>query len=243
MSHPPDSMPDLTAAILARTSGPVCGRLRDLACNFVDGLLPPDDRDLVRGHLDHCPACQGLIARLEAASRILPGFTELDPGAGFTASVLSRTQATLPIPAQSQDRLVAGWARLMRRPRAALEAAYLATAAGLLFTQVPLPGSQQPAGSALAARVRTESRATLAATSSRAQTWTTRARAANPLRILPHRDSVWSTLWSRLTRRVGQAWLDLSKAVRQARARLWRPPTTANPAPTEPSGPASRSAL
>lgn len=241
MNRPPEVMPDLTAAILARTSGPACGRLRHLACDFVDGWLAPDDRDLVHGHLDHCPGCQNLIAQLEAASQILPGFAALAPGADFTARVLSRTHAALPHPALQQDRFVAGWARLMRRPRAALEAAYLATAAGLILTQLPLPGTQQPAGSALVSRVRRESRATLTGAATRAQAWTWRA--SSPVRNLQVREGTWSVLWFRFTRRVGQAWLELTTAVHSARARLGHKPSTATPPVTEPSSPSPRSAL
>ncbi|MDP1830419.1 MAG: zf-HC2 domain-containing protein [Geothrix sp.] len=243
MSRLPSSLPDLTASILARTSGPTCGRLRALACDLVDGALPPDDRDLAHRHLEHCPDCRSLVSRLEAASEVLLAFAQLEPGAEFTAAVLSRTRLAPPFPAPPQDRLLVGWARLMRRPRAALEAAYLATAAGLILSQVPLPGTQHPVGSALVSRVRTESRASLAGASSRVQAWTTRAKAANPIRLSHHRNSVWSARWSRLIRRIGQAWLDLSNAARKTRVRFWRQPPTSTSAPAEPSGSASRSAL
>lgn len=244
MSNPPsDSIPDLTAAILARTSGPACGRLRDLACDFVDGTLPADDGDLVRRHLDHCTSCQDLVDRLMEATLLLPGFARLDPGAGFTAAVLNRTRPVSALRVQSQDRLLAGWTRLMRRPRAALEAAYLATAAGLILTQVPLPGAQRQAGAALASLVRTESQASLAKVRSHGHAWAHRTRAFSSARLLPPPESAWSALWSRLTRHLGQAWVNLVKVARQVRARAWREQPMPPPRPTEPSGASPRPVL
>lgn len=240
MSHFPLPPSGLTASILARTSGPACGRLRDLACDLVDGMLPHDDIGLVRGHLDHCLDCQRLVASLATIRLILPAFTRVDPGTGFTASVLARTRTAQPFPVRPPDRLVAGWTRFMRRPRAALEAAYLATAAGLLLTQVPLPGSQHRAGAGIVTLVRTGSRASLAGVA-RGQAWSTRARAPNPVR--PHlAEPFWSSLWSRFTQRISLAWLDLVKTAREARARIWREPPQPVVGSTEPSAAPARPA-
>ena len=238
----PGSRPDLTAAILARTSGPACGRLRELACDFVDGRLPGDDGDLVRGHLDHCPACQSLVARLRVAAHLLPAFAALAPGAGFTASVLGRTHPAVA-PAPATDPLLAGWARLMRRPRAALEAAYLATAAGLILTQLPLPAALRPVPATLAALVRTESRGSLAQLRAHREAWVQRPRAFLPVRTPAPQPSAWSTFWSRLDRMAHRSWLDLVQAVRQLRARVWPAATKALPQATEPAKAPLRSAL
>ena len=238
----PGSGPDLTAAILARTSGPACGRLRELACDFVDGTLPGADGDLVRGHLDHCPACQGLVARLKAAALLLPAFASLDPGAGFTASVLSRTHPAAA-PAPAPDPLLAGWARLMGRPRAALEAAYLATAAGLILTQLPLPGALRPLPAAFVALVRRESHASLAQLRARGETWAQRPRAFLPVRAPGPQPSNRASLWSRLDRLMHRSWLALVQAARQLRARAWPAATKALPQATEPAKAPLRSAL
>jgi anti-sigma factor RsiW len=246
MNPAPSSLPDLTNAILARTSGPACGRLRELACDFVDGTLPADDGDLVLGHLEHCPACQGLVARLRAAALVLPTFATLNPGASFTASVLRRTHpATVlaPVP----DPLLAGWARLMRRPRAALEAAYLATAAGLILTQLPLPAPLRLIPTALVARVRRESRDSLAQLRARGEArggaWSQRPRAFLPVHTPGPRPGAWSTLWSRLERLRHRSWRALVQTARQLRARAWPAAPTALPPATEPAKAPLRSAL
>jgi hypothetical protein len=141
----PGSCPDLTAAILARTSGPACQRLRALACDLVDGALAPEDQTLARGHLEHCPRCRNLVANLALATDLLPGFMEIEPGPAFTEAVLAATQ---PPPAQ-EDPLAANWRRLLRRPRFCLEVAYLATAAGFIAIQIPV----RPPGAPLIERV------------------------------------------------------------------------------------------
>lgn len=122
--------PDLTRAILGRTSGSPCARLRHLACDLVDGALAPDEAALAQGHLDHCPACSALVSALRASASLLPTLAEADPGPGFTARAL-RATSLLPVPAPS------GWARLLQRPRIALELAYLAAAAGILAFHSP----------------------------------------------------------------------------------------------------------
>lgn len=237
----PHAMADLTASILAQTSGPACGRLREVACDYVDGCLPRDDVALVRGHLDHCPSCQALVASLQTATRVLPEFARLEPGADFTASVLNQTSRSLRRPSYPQDPLLTGWARLMRRPRAALEAAYLATAAGLILTQIPLPGalgsvrSRMASGrSALVAQTRLDARAAMANVLSRGEAWTTQVRTSDPGRLLPHPGHLWSTLWPRMRQRLGHVWQNLTTWVRQTRARLWHDPATPGFRPLEP---------
>lgn len=155
---PPFPMPDLTAGILARTSGPACGRLRDLACDFVDGTLDPDGACLVGEHLEHCPHCQGLVKSLREASEFLPVFAELDPGTGFTESVLQWTRSQAPFRSPGQDRLQEGWGRLLRRPRFCLEAAYLGTAAGFMAIQIPMHLGM---GTALVSRIQQDSKVVL----------------------------------------------------------------------------------
>lgn len=122
--------PDLTRSILGRTSGSPCARLRGLACGLVDGALAADEAALAQGHLDHCSACAGLVAALRASARVLPALAEADPGPGFTARVL---RATVQAPEPSTS----AWSRLLRRPRFALELAYLAAAAGILAFHSP----------------------------------------------------------------------------------------------------------
>jgi len=138
---PPEKALDLTRAILARTSGSPCQRLRDLACAYVDGELEADQQDLVRSHLDICPGCAALVTALALSEAALPGLAHLDPGPWFTQAVLRATTRQRPQPS--------AWWKLMHRPRIALEAAYLGAAAGMLGLSLPLPsmdlGAKVPA--------------------------------------------------------------------------------------------------
>lgn len=214
---------DLTASILQRTSGSACGRLHGLAWDFLAGGLDAGISELAEGHLQHCAACRARLARLEAARRLLPGFANLDPGEAFTSAVLARTRTAPVLPRRPRDPLLEGWARLMRRPRAALEAAYLATAAGFIFIQVPLPGLHPPHRPAFMSLVQQESRRPAVGLR---QAWTARVQAPAALHSA-------GRAWSRLSLRVRQARLDLAQAIRAFRARLWRSQPT--PPPAEPS--------
>ena len=121
--------PDLTAAILARTSGVACPRLRSVACEYVDGELDVADARLVEGHAAHCPGCRGLLETLRGAHLALPALAELDPGPFLATRVRQACQrARSPGP----------WARLLERPRLALEGALLG-ATLLTLVQVVTP--------------------------------------------------------------------------------------------------------
>lgn len=124
---------DLTRAILARTTGSPCARLKDLACDLVDGLLDADQQALAEAHLGHCSGCAAVVAALRESTALLPRMAESDPGPWFAQRVL---RATLfrPRPALNVG---AFWTRLMHRPRIALEAAYLGAAMGILGFNLP----------------------------------------------------------------------------------------------------------
>lgn len=126
----------LTRDILERTSGSPCGRLHALACDFVDGGLDAARESLVRAHLERCAACAALVAALSAQSRVLPALAQVDPGPGFTQGVLRSTSRRAVAP---RFEARAAWSRLMRRPRIALETAYLGAAAGLIGLHAPVP--------------------------------------------------------------------------------------------------------
>lgn len=131
--------PDLTQAILARTSGSPCESLRAQACAFVDGELEPMRANLVGAHLAHCPACAQLVATLQGAADRLTELRAADPGPWFTARVL---RACGPAPRPSL------WRRLLHRPRFALEAAYVGAALAFLLLSLPLPGRPEGLGAA-----------------------------------------------------------------------------------------------
>jgi len=132
----PGPPPDLTRAILARTSGDPCHRLQSLACDFVDGTLEAGQASLVHLHLGHCGTCAALVEALASLRTDLPALAEVDPGPWFTQAVL---RATRHQPFRRSADLRDLWWRLMHRPRIALEAAYLGAAAGLMGIYLPLP--------------------------------------------------------------------------------------------------------
>jgi len=138
----PGASPELTQAILARTSGDPCHRLQSLACDFVDGTLEAGQASLVRLHLGHCGACATLVEALASLQTDLPALAQVDPGPWFTQAVL---RATRHQPIRQGADLRDLWWRLMHRPRIALEAAYLGAAAGLMGVYLPLPATQVPA--------------------------------------------------------------------------------------------------
>ncbi len=134
----PEAALDLTRAILARTSGSPCARVRDLACAYVDGELESARQGLVAGHLEHCEACAQVVTALTRATALLPRMAEADPGPWFTARVL---RATVHAPRRPAFDGWAAWVGLLHRPRIALEAAYLGTALSFMGLALPLPAS------------------------------------------------------------------------------------------------------
>lgn len=132
----PGASPELTRAILARTSGDPCLRLQGLACDFVDGTLEAEQASLVRLHLGHCDACSALVGTLAGLRHDLSAMAQLDPGPWFTQAVL---RATRHQPIRQSADLRGLWWRLMHRPRIALETAYLGAAAGLMGIYLPTP--------------------------------------------------------------------------------------------------------
>jgi len=66
---------------------------------------------------------------VEAVLRDLPLLADMDPGPGFTERVLLATSEQ-PVPEGWRARAAGTWRNLVRRPRFAWEAAYVATVAG-----------------------------------------------------------------------------------------------------------------
>lgn len=121
---------DLTRAILLATATDPCHAARERLCAWVDHTLTPFHAALVENHLEHCPGCASLARTLQHTRILLPSLISLDPGPGFAAAVLRRTSGRPTQPAL--------WQRLLRRPRIALETAWLGTAAGVVLL-APFP--------------------------------------------------------------------------------------------------------
>jgi len=140
VSADPDA--DLTAGILAATSGPPCVRARE-RLGEAPGAVPDE---LLAAHLDHCTDCAGLAAVLDWLPDTLSDMAEAEPDAAFTFDVLRgtagvrarRRAGALP---RLRQRLGAWWERQVARPQFAWEAAWVAaTVAALLFLTPFAPG-------------------------------------------------------------------------------------------------------
>jgi anti-sigma factor RsiW len=134
-----EAPPELAADVLERTSGSPCDHARQALCEYVDGQADAVATELMRMHLSGCEACSALANVLVELSADLPALAQLDPGESFTAGVLA---LTLPSPVERPgwiDRARQGWTRLVRRPRFALEGAYVMTL--LLLVALGVPGA------------------------------------------------------------------------------------------------------
>jgi len=140
---PVEAAPDLTTQVLERTSGSSCDRARQNLCEYVDGRAETVDAELIRMHLSSCEDCAALSVVMAELVTDLPSLAEIDPGEQFTAEVLARTAPAIP-PTRDRsvrwiEQLAQGWDRMIRRPRFALEGAYVMTV--LLLVSLGVPGA------------------------------------------------------------------------------------------------------
>lgn len=144
-------------------SGVTCDQIR--AAVLDPGTAPERwlRRPDVASHVKGCTSCQdwfdafaagerawvsepadtfaaGVVAHttgVEEVVRDLPSLAEMDPGPGFTARVLMAT-SWKPAPEGWRARAAAVWQSLVRRPRFAWEAAYVATVCWVLLFGNPV---------------------------------------------------------------------------------------------------------
>ncbi|MEZ5330641.1 MAG: zf-HC2 domain-containing protein [Thermoanaerobaculia bacterium] len=137
-----DDAPDLTAGILAATTGPACTAAEERLPAYLESALDPTDRRLVALHLETCEPCHDLAAILAAQESLLPALAEMTPPPGFTREVLRALaaaaparQPALPLDVRLATWLRTAWPRLVARPRFATELAYALTVVGVLAVQ------------------------------------------------------------------------------------------------------------
>jgi hypothetical protein len=118
---------DLAGSILRRTSGPTCDSAKRLLCDELDGGIEQLDSELVRMHLEGCAECAALSRTLAALSRDLPLLAEIAPDDRFLDEVLARTLPAQAPAARWAARIAVGLQGLFRRPRFAMEGAYVGT--------------------------------------------------------------------------------------------------------------------
>ena len=112
----------LAESILKRTSGRPCDTALERIGNYVDAELGSVDRDLVKGHLDHCGECAGVAVVMTRLADDLPGFAELEPDAGFANAVMAKTVTREPAGSQARE---PWWQGVLGRSRVAWEAGYV----------------------------------------------------------------------------------------------------------------------
>ena len=146
---------DLASAILARTSGPACGRAQEFLCDLVDGALAPAEARLVESHVEHCPRCAALGATLAWMRMELPQMAELEPRPEVVPAILDATVRVRPRRTAVRSALVAAaerwWQHVVARPRFAWEAAYVATLIAVLLFGTPVSPFRGVPSRALAA--------------------------------------------------------------------------------------------
>ncbi len=113
---------DLIAPVLDRTSGPACARAEQLLPALADNELDAESREILRDHLSHCDACTRLLAVVEESRELLPTLVELPVPPGFAQRVFAATSRR-----ERPSPFVEWWLRVLARPRASLELAYVAT--------------------------------------------------------------------------------------------------------------------
>ncbi|MBN1426494.1 zf-HC2 domain-containing protein [Candidatus Fermentibacteria bacterium] len=88
---PAEALPDLTEAVLARTSGPACGVVERTLASREVAHLDMEHHAMVRRHLEHCPSCRALEAVLNWIVPLLPAMAEAMPDRAFAADVIQAT--------------------------------------------------------------------------------------------------------------------------------------------------------
>jgi anti-sigma factor RsiW len=113
---------DLLPAVLGRTTGSPCARAEQLLPALVDDQLDANSREILQAHVAHCDGCSQVLAALQEAEQVLPALAHTAPPPGFAEAVLRATSA-----APRRAALAEWWLRILARPRASLELAYVGT--------------------------------------------------------------------------------------------------------------------
>ena len=135
-----EASPDLTAAVLERTTGSPCTRAREILCDYVDDALDVVDRELLTLHLGRCSECAATATALAGLAQDLPSMAVLALDGGFVGDVLAATSSHRRPWSDLEAWWTRAWAGWVARPRFALEAGYIgAMAMWLFFSTVGAP--------------------------------------------------------------------------------------------------------
>ena len=117
---------DFIDGILERTSGRPCRQAETLLARAVDGPVDAVERELLDGHLEHCPPCTSFAAALQRSVALLPSMAELDETPDLVEAV-----------AEATTRRKSWIERLWARPRIAAELAYVGAILVLIAVGLP----------------------------------------------------------------------------------------------------------
>ena len=121
-------------SVLERTSGKPCEEVAILLAE--DASDASHQEALWAVHVATCKDCSALQGALARMLRETPALAELEPEVSLVDSVLRATVGRRPLVASRRPH-EGFWTRFVRRPRAALEGAYVTAMLLLLFTGLP----------------------------------------------------------------------------------------------------------
>lgn len=130
---------ELSDAILAQTSGAVCGRAREMMSDHMESSLITLDRQLLEQHVEHCSLCRRIFETMQHIMPILAEMGELEPGKMFTRDVIRATSRVPGMEPGWLERFRRWWSDQLARPIVQWEAAYVG--ALLLVATFGTPGS------------------------------------------------------------------------------------------------------
>jgi predicted anti-sigma-YlaC factor YlaD len=130
---------ELSEAILAQTSGTVCGRARELMSDHMEGSSGTLDRQLLEQHMEHCSSCRTIFETIQHLLPVLAEMGELEPGKIFTRDVIRATSRVPGMEPGWLERFRRWWSDQLAKPIVQWEAAYVG--ALLLVATFGTPGS------------------------------------------------------------------------------------------------------
>ena len=126
---------DFIESVLERTSGRPCRKAEAWLAGAIDEPLDAVERELLDGHLEHCPPCTSFAAALQRTLAVLPTMAELDETPDLVEAVAAETTRRKSL-----------LERLWARPRIAAELAYVGALGVLLAVGLPTaPWREAPA--------------------------------------------------------------------------------------------------
>jgi hypothetical protein len=113
-------VPDITPEVMTLTGVDPCQQALDELGNPCSVV----DKASLAGHLAHCSECGAVNVALAALGKDLPELRDVEPDSEFVHDVMVAT-VNAPVPTTFLTELYARWIETTRRPRFAMELAYV----------------------------------------------------------------------------------------------------------------------